>query len=223
MPSTDYNFRLDREDHAGVVRTEYKAASPEIVKRGVCQRCNNGWMNRLDLDAQPMLTAMADGKRFPVTELPNKVLLAQWICKVVLVFDRMQEDEPALTDDHAEWLFRERTPPPDWKIWLAALATFPEYHATLGAFTLIRPQGRGFLATIGINHFVAQALVLPASEPVGAHPMASHVVLLWPPPLAPVDWPPPVLLQTPAELESFGRIIAGEALHVTEPPPRVPL
>jgi hypothetical protein len=224
MPTLDgYHFNIMRNEQGAVRNTRFKTQRPEVVRRAVCAECNSGWMNNLDLETQPMLTTMLTGRPLSLRELPNKARLAAWVSKIAMLIDSMQNEEPALAPDHARWLYTQRTPPPGWNIWLASLAAYPEHHATLGAFTLIRPEGRGFLATMSVNHFVAQAMVLPPAEPVGSHPMPDHVVQLWPPRPEALDWPPRTHLSDPDELERFGTIVAGGPVQTSNPPPQVPL
>jgi hypothetical protein len=224
MPSTGaYKFDRMAEDQGRVNRQRYERRKPEVVRRAVCSTCNNGWMNELDQGTQPVVTAMIMGNRVAIADVVNKTSVAAWICKVSLLVDSMQEVEGALASSHAHYLYAQRVPPPGWRIWLAALDRFDEHHVTLGAFTLVRPQGRGYLGTIGINHLVAQVMVLPAEEADGTHPMPKHVVPLWPPTAEPTTWPPLEALHDDNALEQFGRIVAGVPMKMESPPPQVPL
>jgi hypothetical protein len=224
MPSVGpYKFDRISEEQGLVKRDRYEKRKPEVVRRAVCATCNNGWMNELDQATQPLVTAMVTGNRVAIGDIVHWTRLAAWVSMVSMIVESMQEQEGALSPAHAHYLYREQLPPPGWKMWLAALERFDEHHVTLGGFTLIRPRGRGYLGTIGIDHFVAQVMVLPADERDGTHPMREHVVQSWPPTPSPTVWPPPRLLRDAAELETFGRIVAGEALKMDEPPPQVPL
>jgi hypothetical protein len=224
MPNAGpYNFKHTTTDQGHEREFAYSKKRPEVVTRGVCAACNNGWMNTLDLDAQPMLTTMVAGQKLSIEDLLNKVLIANWITKVAILVDSMQPSEAALASDHASWLFDHRVPPPGWHIWLAAMRQIADHQVTIGGFTLMRPEGRGYLGTIGVNHFVAQVMVLPPAEPVGTHPSEGQVVNLWPPSDVPLGWPPSRPLETAADLDAFGRVVAGVPVVDDSPPPQVPL
>jgi hypothetical protein len=99
---------------------------------------------------------------------------------------------------------------------------FGKFPSFLRAFTLIRPQGLGFLFTTAINQLVAQALVLPRNEPAGLHPYAAHVIQLWPCAREPLAWPPEAQL-TEDELVRLSEFAAGFAVTMSDPPPRMPI
>ena len=196
--------------------------NPELVTRRVCRTCNNGWMNRLDVAAQPLLTRLLIGERFTITRLPDVALLASWAAKIAIVTDAAQTTEPALAPEHGRYLHDHRRPPPGWLIWLAHAEPQTESTAALNAFTLLRPAGLGYVTTTIVNQLVLQSLVLPAPEPLGTHPFAEHALQLWPLTYRTIAWPHAQSLDA-AGIVRFADVIAGEPLTSESPPPHVPV
>jgi hypothetical protein len=223
MPHGPYNFIHETSEQGDVTSRSFTRRRPEVATRAVCARCNNEWMNELDLAAQPMLEAMVEGRKLDLNDVVKKRIVASWVCKVSILIDSMQTTEPALAPEHAHWLRKECSPPPGWRVWLAAISSFTEHHAAFGGFTLIRPEGRGYLGTIALNHFVAQVIVLPKGESEGRHPANDGVAALWPPTRAPVSWPPLRQLADTNELSDFARVLAAFPVQMDSPPPRIPL
>lgn len=64
-----------------------------VKVRAVCDICNNGWMNRIEQQARPILTPLITGK--PMTlEPPAIVVLARWFALKVIV---AEHDAPNMT------------------------------------------------------------------------------------------------------------------------------
>lgn len=119
MPSTEpFDYFVRRDDQGKRDERLLKRRRPELVTKSVCRTCNSGWMNDLDLAAQPLLNPMTQGQAVNL-QLPEVNLLAAWLCKTAIVTDTAQPDGPALGQDHARYLLSRRTPPAGWRLWLA--------------------------------------------------------------------------------------------------------
>jgi hypothetical protein len=182
----------------------WEKRKPDLKVNSVCVDCNSGWMNRLDHDAEDLfLTEAALGLAIKLTRHRDKKILARWCALVGALCDQTQ-DEPTLTttvhrsiydgevpDGTLIWLLR--TVPPPWEATGWALAR--EMQLKLPTFH----NPHAYLVTFGINHFVAQVVVLPkgASEivTIDRSRNASLLRQLWPPPLTPFFWPPPETLR----------------------------
>ncbi len=81
------------------VRRTYTTKLPEgmVVNGAVCERCNSGWMNDLDLAIQPLLNAIVDGEDVPVSA-DQRRMLATWACKIALVMHAGTGDSTLPTD-----------------------------------------------------------------------------------------------------------------------------
>jgi hypothetical protein len=105
-----YKFDRTTEEQGVIKRQRYERRKPDVVRRAVCTKCNNGWMNRLDQLAQPMLTAMIKGTPLSIADVSTKTTLAAWVSKVSLIVDSMQETEASLAPGHARYLCQRATP-----------------------------------------------------------------------------------------------------------------
>jgi hypothetical protein len=223
MPSAGpYEFFIQRHDQGEVRETSLAMRKPEFVTRRVCRTCNNGWMNRLDLAAQPLLTRLLRGERVTLRRLADVVLLASWAAKIAIVTDAAQPTEPALAPEHGRYLYDHRAPPPGWTIWLAHALPQENSTAALNATTLLRPDGRGYVTTTLVNELVIQSLVLPENEPIGTHPFRQHAIELWPPTYRPIVWPHASSL-SPTGVVRFAEAVTGVPMRTDSPPPRVPI
>lgn len=84
--------------------------------RVVCHECNNGWMNRVDQDAEPAVLALFNGTPFLFTA-DNSRQVASWACKVTLMRAH-QNAEIGIAAEDFHWLFEHRVPPPNWVVFL---------------------------------------------------------------------------------------------------------
>ena len=80
--------------------------------RAVCKRCNNGWMNRLEKEVRPTLTAMALGAAISLTQ-DRLLAIAKWVTMKCLV---AEHDKPDM------WV----TPPEDCAQFMR-LGTIPDF------------------------------------------------------------------------------------------------
>ncbi len=102
---------------------------PEVKVKVVCATCNNGWMSRLENDAQSLLQRLMADERFDLSE-PEQELLALWTTKTMLLYSKCRELIHQPFGDHE---FRSFTR-------LGSHRTTPS--SGLGAPTLHRPKLR---------------------------------------------------------------------------------
>jgi hypothetical protein len=93
--------------------------------RCVCQRCNNGWMKRIQDDVQSTAIPLITGKKTTLTRSTQK-LVAMWIAMAVIVseFSNRSSQEfsaektAGVPETDRRWLYNFQTIPPNWKIWI---------------------------------------------------------------------------------------------------------
>jgi hypothetical protein len=106
-----------------------------LVLNRVCQRCNNGWMRKLESETKPIMVPLIHGKRTTLT-VANQTLLARWLIKTASAYDlaakRARENLPSFfSSDERHALMKTLSLPPDAGIFVA------EYTGTIGeVFTL---------------------------------------------------------------------------------------
>jgi hypothetical protein len=173
----------------------YTTKSPEgmVVSGAVCVRCNNGWMNDLDLAVQPLLNAIVDGADVAVSA-DERRLLATWACKIALVMYSGTGD--GTLPAHVFRAFASQPSPlPGALVLLANQAEIDgETHQTATPLYAARDawdEAAAFAATFRIQHLVGQVR-LPLSlglSPEVRSEDADLVVRLWPDD-GPATWPP---------------------------------
>jgi hypothetical protein len=81
---------------AGVAVDVWDAGAFTATSRVACASCNSGWMSRLELRAEPVVSALALGQRMSLDPFLQPVVAA-WAYKTALVFETAQaSDSPRL-------------------------------------------------------------------------------------------------------------------------------
>jgi len=92
---------------------EWKADRPASHKlRVVCQRCNNGWMSRIEKNAQPVLTPLILGQGHQIGS-DQQAMLARWAYSRAVVGEQLAEwpDDQRIPEGHRLWLPNYNEPP----------------------------------------------------------------------------------------------------------------
>ncbi len=102
-----------------------KRGAPEVpfdaTVQSVCQVCNNGWMSRLELDVQPLVTSMLRMVELKLA-IHERRSLAAWIFKTVLMLqEQVRAEVPLIPQSHYSQLFMQHEPPSAARIWLCSL------------------------------------------------------------------------------------------------------
>jgi hypothetical protein len=91
----------------------------------VCEPCNTGWMNDLEAAAAPILEPMMRGEARTL-DVAEQDIVALWAAKMTMVWEATHPHVRAVSDEDYEHVFRWRTPPTGWRVWLAAYAPPPD-------------------------------------------------------------------------------------------------
>jgi len=159
--------RAAGEGRAEPVNT-WESRDLDVVVRCACADCNNGWMNRLDEQAEEMLKLLCRGEvvvRVVDAALP---LLATWATKMALVMECLfpRFIVPQEARDH---LRREQRPHPSVRIWVATMETWNGETRTTPMSLKSGPEVGGleqaYLVTFRMLHLVIQ-VVVPLHEGV---------------------------------------------------------
>ncbi len=181
----------------------------DVVVKGPCESCNNGWMNELDDAARPLVDPMILAQHVQLSPA-NQALLATWTAKIAMMLD-LARAEPAVLPEQRHWLYEKREPPPNALIWLAAVAdddvriNYPRY--TIGQ----RNEGsvgvndvKHYLVAFRVRHFAAKVVIprLPLDFSFVGN-QARFVVSIWPTNPSSVSWPPERWLRTTPSSSRF--------------------
>jgi hypothetical protein len=160
--ATSYTHELVRSTSPGEaeLRRTYKKEAPHgmVVSGAVCERCNNGWMNDLDLAVQPLVNAITDGADVAVSAEQRR-LLATWTCKIALVMYAGTGDT-TLPPDFFRTFASRPAPLPDVLVLLAVQAEIEGETRQTAAPLYGSPDAwddaAAFAATFRIQHLVIQ-------------------------------------------------------------------
>jgi hypothetical protein len=197
------------------MRRTYTTKSPEgmVVSGAVCERCNNGWMNNLDLAVQPLLNAITDGANVSVSAEQRR-LLATWACKIALVMYAGTGDT-TLSPDVFQTFASQPEPLPGVLVVLAKQAEIEGETRQTATPLYGNPdawdQAAAFAATFRVRNLVIQVR-LPLR--MGVSPEVRFedsdlVVQLWPD-SGPVTWPPPRPIRDEQAFRRFAFLRNGD-------------
>lgn len=201
------------------LRRTYTTKSPEgmVVSDAICVRCNNGWMNDLDLAVQPLLNSIADGKDV-VVSADERRRFATWACKIALVMYASTGDTTLAPDVFRAFASRP-DPLPDALVLLASQAEIDGETRQTATPLYTAPEAwhetAAFAATFRIQHLVVQVR-LPLREGISPAVRSEDtdlVVRLWPDD-GPATWP---LARAIEDEEAFQRF--AFLARLDKPPP----
>lgn len=176
----------------GHYRTK-QARKPSVKTRKFCEKCNTGWMSRLEKEAIPLLEPMMHGTPARLTE-KDQELLSLWVCKTI-------------------YAFQHRKPPCGSQIWLGSRDA-GESVAWHRAHSLSRESGFGFGSTLALGAVVAH--LIWHDEPDRQLQLAPNLrpalIQIWPVKRSTRLWPPPQRIGG-RDLSWFARtVVAGSQL-----------
>jgi hypothetical protein len=82
-----------------------------FVAGGVCARCNNGWMSKLETECRPLLVNLIDG--ITTTDMlkeTERLMLARWSVKTAIACNSTTREDERLDPIHAKIFDQGRSP-----------------------------------------------------------------------------------------------------------------
>lgn len=161
------------------------AAKPEVLTNDVCQRCNTGWMSRIESAVIPLVSPMIAGERGRLSP-DEQHTVARWLAlKGVLTLHTREGEE-----NSSEWVakfYAEKDIPVTWHARLARVTMPYQAHFSSASVTLTE---RHFLAPFPLNyhgivcsvtagHFFGQVIAFKGRVS-SVRLNASHYVPIWP-------------------------------------------
>jgi hypothetical protein len=169
------------------------SSEADVVVKCVCADCNNGWMNALDANAEPMVSSLCLGEQRVVVKPAALTVFATWAVKMGLVMECLMSPMvvPQTVRSH---LHRERTPPSGVRAWIATMETWEAETRTTPTTLESAPAAgaveQAYLATFRMLHLVVQVLVPLDTRLHPEHDEwgALHSEPAWPR-AEPLEWP----------------------------------
>ena len=99
---------------------QIRAGDPLRSKvRVVCTSCNNTWLSRIQEAAKSLLIPMFTGQTCVLGEAAQTTM-ATWATMAVMTAEHMMIEPSLIAVSQAdrEWLWKNGTPPRDWRIWI---------------------------------------------------------------------------------------------------------
>ncbi|MFE2426971.1 hypothetical protein ACFXJ5_09480 [Streptomyces sp. NPDC059373] len=102
--------------HHREMRETFNSATVKVV----CDRCNNGFMNDIEAEARPVLSAMIRGRLSMSLAADAATSIATWAVKTSLMAQRTSS-EPAPLKPVYEGFYANQRPTPECMVWAAAV------------------------------------------------------------------------------------------------------
>jgi len=211
-------FRADRPsevsaERLGVTR-KWNLYQPKLAVRCVCRSCNNGWMSKLETQAQQHLQSILTGQRCRL-DSTAQAMVAQWSVKTAMVLEALDPNEKreyAKEDRHR--LRSVAAIPTRTSVWLAACAEPSFFMSSKNRHSGLDPQSPAAVSTtIVLAHAVLQVFTIRLAEEVRPEtgvtvdvrrgPWEQATIRVWPPQSTVVSWPPPIGLNGGEGLDIF--------------------
>jgi hypothetical protein len=194
---------LSRPDGEAVQHDEWSALPLDLRVRVVCKPCNEGWMERLEAAARPLLEPMLRNENVPL-DADAQLILTQWATLRILVAQHTHPQYRSIPDWRLHRFYRSRFALPiGAQVWIGrynGAGGWPtDYrhmalHMMRGGPAPELPNGFvaafsvGYVAFFYFGHEIADG---PLFEPSGD--FETYFRPIWPG-AGPVIWPPRGLL-----------------------------
>lgn len=170
---------------SGILR-EWRACGPDVKAKDICVPCNNGWMERLERAARPMLKPLILGEPCALSTLDGK-LLTRWFLKTSVMLELAgSQGQRTIPTAVERWVYEDRTPTEGVALWLGS-ARRPHGAASGGRSAETRlgaePPCPAWMFVIILGRLVLAAIGEVARTPVLDGPLAGALCRVWPTPL----------------------------------------
>jgi hypothetical protein len=202
----------------------WSMGSFDIEANVVCEKCNSGWMSRLESACNPLLgDSMLYGSALQLNEQQQRTV-SMWAVKTAMVLEAHRRRDPFkyLSASHAAWMPDHSSPPSGTTVRMFARpAGEGEFVITRSVGILPRhPKGepkeriddsKAYVSTfvvgfMGFQVFGVHGFKNDLPPGLGLTPwLQEHTIRLWPTIGGAIRWPPPRLM-TLADILVFGDV-----------------
>lgn len=134
--------------------------------KAVCEPCNGGWMNQVEIKARPFLESLIHGHgRNLYRDGQRKV--ATWGAMKAMLFQAKDRDAP-IPLSHRRQLYTERTPPERCQVWIGCYTgkVWVQRYFGLTFDEPGQPSIPAYAATFATNYLVFQVFGHEAGRPM---------------------------------------------------------
>jgi hypothetical protein len=208
---------MEQEHGPDLRMTSRRVDRPELVVKRVCEKCNNGWMSRLQAQGKPIIERLWDQAEVTL-DLHDCKSLSQWATMTAMVLQTFDEPDRWVFDLYDRTLmWHEQKIPRFTGIWIANCAghleTYSAARSMTGTAQDTQRQARASAVTMAFGNLGIQVLkVVPEGDTrhlkeitvgQGWGDWENIALQIWPLTGLPVDWPPPRGIRCEEELEIF--------------------
>lgn len=202
---------------------DYMTTDTALKVGNVCQRCNNGWMSRLENEVKPIISPMVLGTPVTLTA-SQQVQITAWLTKTAMMYDSMDKGEVFYDGLDRHHFRKAATPLSDTYAWLGCYSESSFLRGSVFHQTLTRKLTSGnsykmHLLTMNISQFIAQIasvkrlahgdLATMIDLPTIGPNLTEALVQVCPVHLLDVKWPPALSISTD-RLKALAHRFGGE-------------
>jgi hypothetical protein len=181
---------------------QHPVSDPTVVVRQVCEVCNNGWMSLLELAVKDKLGAMIRGQSV-LLEPREQLAIATWASKTAIAMEAYEPVMAVSTKDDRDLLVSQLRPPNHHRVRLGHRADVYEslmVKSAVARSTTARAEAPDAFATmfvIGwlVIHIWGGSGAPTNDEALGVGWRTSQAIMVWPPIMSDVTWPPATSLR----------------------------
>jgi hypothetical protein len=197
LPGADEAF-VHVVESTDTARRVWAAGGPDIVTRRVCERCNTGWMNDLEVAAQPILEPMIDAVAPVELSVDDQRTLLLWFAKTIATIDATYQGEECFPPEYSVFLYERRRVPRDLHFMLACYSGSIEEGVTYAGRRVVgTDNGLEEGDDVAFGHLRIGRLLVeffhPSKRPTLWHmtemPHRRYFMPLPRKPVAPIRWP----------------------------------
>jgi hypothetical protein len=174
-----------------------------LKARCVCEKCNGGWMSRLESSAKPILEPMIHDSS-SVIDYVQQSVIAAWAIKTAMVFECTKASSAFYSQGDRSHLLTWSTPPPDTLVWIGRYVNSHALFVENDYLSNTKPANvlsEGCVTTFAIGRlclqsFTARRGLKGDGKRITIHPKPGQwdrlLVQVWPAAEQIARWPPPL-------------------------------
>jgi hypothetical protein len=181
---------------------QHSVADPTVVVRQVCEVCNNGWMSLLELAVKDKLGAMIRGHSVSL-DPKEQLAIATWASKTAIAMEAYEPAMAVTSKDDRRLMVSQLRPPSHHRVRIGSRSEV--YESLMIKSAVARslnaptdtPDAFATMFVIGwlVIHIWGGHGAPTSDESLGVGWRTSEAIMVWPPIMSDVTWPPPTPLR----------------------------